>query len=153
MTHNNRLKKLFEDHYNGHPWLDVTILDTIHDITAIEAATQINGLNSIWQILKHMLEWRKTNLKRVNGKILSAPSNNFIFEILDPSENAWKKLKSDFNTSQIEWLLFIQDFDAKKFDIVYEANQHTYYEHIQGVLQHDVYHLGQIVLIKKMLRL
>ena len=153
MTHRLRLKKLFEDHYNGNPWLDVTILDTIHDITAKEAATQIYGLNSIWQILKHMLEWRKTNMKRVNGKILSAPSNNYIDKITDQSESGWKKLKSEFNTSQIEWLQFIQDFDLKKFDIVYEANQHTYYEHIQGVLQHDVYHLGQIVLIKKMLRL
>lgn len=153
MTQLQRLQKLFEDHYNGNPWLDVSILDTLHDITAKEAATSIKGLNSIWQILKHMMEWRKTNMKRVNGKIVTAPSDNYINEIIDQSERAWNALQSDFNAVHIEWLSFIKGLDVKIFDAVYKANQHTYYEHIQGILQHDAYHLGQIVLIKKLLRM
>lgn len=152
MTQIQRLQKLFEDHYDGNPWLDVTILESIQDISAKEAATKIKDLNSIWQILQHMLEWRITNMKRVKGEITASPGNNFIYEISDQSESAWKKLQSDFAISQKEWLLFIKDFDVRKFDLVYEANQHTYYEHIQGILQHDAYHLGQIVLIKKILR-
>ena len=32
---------------------------------------------------------------------------------------------------------------------VYPNNGMSYYEHIQGIIQHDAYHLGQIVLLAK----
>ena len=152
MTERLRLQKLFEDHYDGSPWLDVNIVDTLSDVTAIEASTNFNNLNSIWQITKHMMEWRKANMQRASGIILHAPSHNFIYELKDKSEKAWNILKQEFHHVHLEFIEFIKQYDSINFDKLYEPNQHTYYEHIQGILQHDAYHLGQIVILKKLVK-
>jgi hypothetical protein len=43
----------------------------------------------------------------------------------------------------------LKSFPQAAFETVYPPNQMTWYEHIQGMLQHDAYHLGQIVLLAK----
>ena len=37
----------------------------------------------------------------------------------------------------------------KDFEKIYPGNQLNYYEHIHGIIHHDIYHLGQIVLLAK----
>jgi uncharacterized damage-inducible protein DinB len=152
MLEKQRLVKLFKDHYNGNPWLDVNISHTLADITSVEAAINYHGLNSIWQITKHLIEWRKANMKRASGIIQHAPSHNFIYAIVDTSDKAWNKLKSDFDKVHLEFIDWLHNYNTNSFDKIYEPNQHTYYEHIQGVLQHDAYHLGQIVILKRLIR-
>ena len=41
-------------------------------------------------------------------------------------------------------------FDESDFDKIYPSNKMSYYEHIHGIIQHDAYHLGQIVLLTKL---
>jgi uncharacterized damage-inducible protein DinB len=146
-----RLKKLFTDHYDGNPWLDINIVDTLKELTPSQAASKIGDHNSIWQIVQHVVAWRETNLARIQGELVPAPSHNFIEEIQDKSEAAWEKLLGRLQRSQEMLLAYLEKADAASFDTIYKPNQHTYYEHLQGILQHDAYHLGQIVLLKKLI--
>ncbi len=146
-----RLIKLFKDHYNGSPWLDVTIVDTLKSVSAAQAARKIGNHNSIWQIVRHMIAWRHANLNRIQGAIHHAPANNYIGEITDSSEQAWKSELQALEESQKAILSYLLSGKDLGFDAVYPPNSLTYYEHIQAILQHDAYHLGQIVLLKKLL--
>ena len=44
---------------------------------------------------------------------------------------------------------FLEQLKTDQLEQEYPVNQMTYYEHIQGIIQHDAYHLGQIVLLAK----
>jgi hypothetical protein len=44
---------------------------------------------------------------------------------------------------------FLGEFDEANFEKPYPPHNLTYYQHIHGILQHDAYHLGQIVLLAK----
>jgi|SRR6185436_15236648 len=149
MTELQRLKKLLSDHFDGSPWLDVNIMDTLKDISASKAAGKTGNHNSIWQIVNHMIAWREANLKRVKDEVLPAPDNNFIEEIKDTSEEAWKATLKKLERSQHNILSFLESADDSVLEKIYIPNNLTYYEHLQGILQHDAYHLGQIVLLKK----
>jgi uncharacterized damage-inducible protein DinB len=50
---------------------------------------------------------------------------------------------------QKSWIEFLDRVDASQLEIVYTPTTMTYYENIHGIIQHDVYHLGQIVLLSK----
>ncbi len=145
-----RIKKIISDQFNGNPWLDVNIVDTLQDLSAIEAAKKTGNLNSIWQIVNHMIEWREVLWKKLNGETVYVNENNFFEEIKDPSETEWKQTLKRLEQSQENIMNFLskeKDFDyAKVF-----SNGHTSYEHLQAILQHDAYHLGQIVLLKKII--
>ncbi len=144
-----QLIKLFKDHFDGLPWLDINITDTLKTISAQQAAIKKGDSNSIWQIVNHMIHWRKANLQRVKGIITPAPNNNFVDEVHDVSDGAWKSTLDKLEQSQKEILAFLNKTDVQTLNKIYAPNGFSYYEHLQGILQHDAYHLGQIVLLKK----
>ncbi|HEY5465194.1 MAG TPA: DinB family protein [Hanamia sp.] len=152
MKETKRITKLFEDLYNSNPWIDVTILGTLKNISSQQAAKKIApGRNSIWEIVNHIISWRENALLRVQGNVINTPNNNYFVEIADTSETAWQKALERLENSQQQWIAFLKTFDEAEFEKMYPTNKMSYYEHIQGILQHDAYHLGQIVLLTKLL--
>jgi len=65
---------------------------------------------------------------------------------------AWQQSRQNLAKSQEMWKAFFENFDDKDLEKIYVNNNHTYYEHIHGIIQHDVYHLGQIVILKKLVK-
>ncbi|HEY5370958.1 MAG TPA: hypothetical protein VIJ75_18390 [Hanamia sp.] len=51
MQETKRIKKLFGDLYNGRPWIDITIMDTLKYISAEQAAKKVtperNSINDL----------------------------------------------------------------------------------------------------------
>jgi uncharacterized damage-inducible protein DinB len=150
MEEKERIISLFEKLYNGEPWIDVPIQRTLSRITARQANYRpLPNCNTIWEIVNHLIDWKATIQKRLSGINIETPANNFISPILDPSDSAWRETLQRFDKVQREWVEFLKNSDPNSYDFVYPANQMTFYEHILGVLQHDAYHLGQIVIFAK----
>ncbi len=151
MNESHRIQSLFTDLYHGHPWLDVTLQDTLSRISAEQANQRpIKDGNTIWEIVNHLIAWRENVLRRVQGEVIQTPSNNYIEKITDVSEAAWQQTLENLETTQKEWLYFLSTFNETDFSNEYPVNKLTYYQHIHGIIQHDAYHLGQIVLLAKM---
>jgi uncharacterized damage-inducible protein DinB len=153
MTESERISDLFEKLYNGEPWIDVNMVSTLNNITADQAAKSVlPNCNSIWEIVHHLIEWRLNVLQRVHGNIIQTPSHNYVEVIKNPSNAAWAETLQKLETTQMQWLEFLKMFQTQDFEKRYPVNNRTYYEHIQGIIQHDAYHLGQIVLLAKLTR-
>lgn len=150
MKETKRTEKLFEDIYDGEPWIGVSLFDTLKDISAAQASQKIfPHWNSIWEIVNHMISWRLTVLQRVHGEVILTPEDNYIEGITDTSGTAWKETMKRLEDSQQQWIKFLKKFRQKDFDNIYLHNGLSYYEHIHGIMQHDAYHLGQIVMLAK----
>ena len=153
MHESQRIQSLFTDLYHGHPWLDVTLQDTLSRIKPSQANQRpIADGNTIWEITNHLIAWRQNVLKRVQGEVIQTPSNNYIEKIQDPSDEAWRQTQEALETTQKEWLYFLSTFNEADFRNEYPVNKLTYYQHIHVIIQHDAYHLGQIVLLAKMVK-
>lgn len=153
MKETKRISKLFEDLYSGSPWIDVTITGTLSQLSAKQAAQKPPaGINSIWVIVNHLVKWRKNVLQRVKGKVIRTPDHNYILPVSDTSAKAWSNTLKKLDSSQKEWLRFLERVKTNDLLKTYPNNQMTYYDHIQGILQHDAYHLGQIVILSKWVR-
>ncbi|HSF53981.1 MAG TPA: DinB family protein [Algoriphagus sp.] len=150
MKETDRIVSLFEKLYNGEPWIDVTIQGTLSRISAAQAFNRpIPNCNTIWEIVNHLIEWKINVLQRINGQVLVTPANNYISPILDPSDLAWDQTLNRFESVHNQWLEYLRKVNTGDFDSHYPPNQMTYYEHILGILQHEAYHLGQIVILAK----
>ncbi|MRX37975.1 DUF1572 domain-containing protein [Flavobacterium sp. LC2016-23] len=152
MSENKRISNLYQSIYNGNPWLEVTLAHTLENITAEQAYRKVNpNLNTIWEIVNHLIQWRRNILRRVQGETVLTPDHNYFVPVLDSSEAAWEQSLQSLAKSQELWNAFFEDFNDSDLEKIYINNNHTYYEHIHGIIQHDVYHLGQIVILKKLL--
>ena len=150
MNETKNIAALFENLYNGNPWIDVTIKGTLANIGAKDAASHpLEKCNSIWQLVNHLISWRLNVLRRVQGEVITTPSHNYIVEIVDTSDAAWELTLQQLDESQKKWLTFLENFKSEDFSKVYPNNDMNYYEHIHGIIQHDAYHLGQVVFLIK----
>ena len=149
MTEPQRLFALFKNLYNGHPWIDVTLVNTLNGISAKQAQRRLGNCNTIWEIVVHLTAWRENVLQRVQGQVLKTPSSNYIEPVADTSDAAWAATLQQLEDSQMRWLAFLAQLDSGQLEHIYPTNGMTYYEQIQGIIQHDAYHLGQIVLLAK----
>ena len=78
MTEQQHLGALFQNLYNGHPWIDVTLTGVLENIPAEKAQQRVGHCNTIWEIVVHMIRWRENVLQRVQGAVLKTPANNYI---------------------------------------------------------------------------
>lgn len=127
-------------------------METLKNISSEQASKRISdGRNTIWEILDHVIQWRMNVLGRVKGEVITSPGHNYFLPVKDTSPAAWKKTIAQLKATQNDWISFLKKCDEKELEKKYEENQMTYYEHIHGILQHDAYHLGQVVLLSKLL--
>ncbi|MBD3582719.1 DinB family protein [Flavobacterium selenitireducens] len=142
--------KLFRDLFDGDPWLDSALMPTLRGISAEKAAEKPSSVvNSIWEVVYHVRMWRDVVLNRVNGEFDPTPEHNYFLEISDTSAEAWKKLLSELEQTQVDWLNFLEKVSPEKLSEKYLDSGYTVYDFIFGIMQHDAYHLGQLALLVK----
>lgn len=155
MSESKRISKLFSDLYNGNPWTLVKITDLLDGITADQAAQRpVPGANTIWQLVQHCNGWRDNVLRKLKGETPGSPEDNFISDPTDITEHAWNTLKKQFDKTEKEWELWMNTLEDEILLDGYapSKNEFTIYEVIHGILHHDNYHFGQIMILKKLVR-
>ena len=151
MWTNERLAHELRSLYDGKPWLDVIIEHSLENISAENAGSRpIKNANSIRTIVNHLIFWHRAVAGRLkNPDKTFIPGEKDFLPVTDFSEAAWQKAREDLQSSLKEMAQAILDFDEKKWDQVCPGKQTTFYENAIGIIEHDAYHLGQIVLLKK----
>jgi uncharacterized damage-inducible protein DinB len=150
MKESDRIITLYQKLYDGKPWLGINLKSTLQNVSAKQASTRIlANCNTIWEIVNHIISWRRVVIERINGMNITTPENNYIEPIVDTSDRAWKDTLQRLESSQAEWIEFLKNFKSEDFDTEYKSSKLTYYELIHGIIQHDAYHLGQIVIFAK----
>ena len=145
----NNLVKQLTDLQHGDGWIGVNFKTALHDVTAEIAARKLSeNTNSIWQLVNHLIYWRTIVVTRLNGSTDHPPFADFLLpEAID--EAHWKQTLHDFEAAyhlQRSTMLHFKEDNLHKSS---PKKDQTYFELLIGSLQHDAYHLGQIVLLKK----
>lgn len=145
-----RIGRLMDDLYEGSPWIDVNLSTTLKNLTAEQAAKKVNPQwNTVWEIVNHLINWRLNVLQRIQDKTVASPADNYFAPVREVSAEAWQNTLDKLEDSQEQWRQVLKKFKKKDLEKSYPTNGMSYYDHIQGIIQHDAYHLGQIVLLAK----
>lgn len=151
MKESQRIQHLFAKQYNQDPWLGVNFVDKLAQLSPDQAAYKFTPTNnSIWEILNHLISWREMVLHGISVETYNSPSHNFFQAISEPTEIEWTKTLDRLSQSQDSWLNYLSKMDEEIFDKKFGDKNYTYYELILGVLHHDIYHLGQISLLARL---
>jgi hypothetical protein len=145
----NRIIKLFTDLQHGDCWIGVNFKDALHGVNASTAAISLtDGTNSIWQLTAHIIYWRTKVTNRLSGNNNPPPFIDFRLPE-ELTEETWRQTLHDFESTYHILRSAIHAFKDENLDKPSPKEGQTYYQLILGCLQHDAYHLGQIVLLKK----
>jgi uncharacterized damage-inducible protein DinB len=139
------------------PWYGPATYDIIDGIIFEAAYEKPPGsVHSIAGILMHMLGWTQEATERMNGKVAGDPAGGDWPDPGQPDQQRWQHLINDFKLANVTLAGYIQNFPAEKWgtptnDKRYSATGEgvTYQELIEGLIQHHIYHSGQISLLNR----
>jgi uncharacterized damage-inducible protein DinB len=153
MTVTNLIACHIKEVYEGNNWTDINIADTINDLNWQQAQQQINASpNTIASLLHHLFYWNGIIIQRLNGFDPSIPEVNGYDVTELKSQTDWNELKDKTHESFIKLAEAVKDFPEENLEKTYAKDKPSYYKNFQGIVEHAHYHLGQIVILKKLIK-
>jgi len=141
----------------GKNWIGVNFDQQINSLSEEQFFSKIHGMHSVAEIISHLTTWRKETLIKIKtgkGTITdSHPSNwqsNEVLKRMGKNQLVMQYRKSLLPI--IELLRTKNDTFLK--ETYFDTDFKDYYSYqfvIKGMLHHDVYHLGQIGLLKNLM--
>ena len=145
------IRQLQQGYYGGN-WLDEDFEKKLKLVNEENAFIKPDGhIHSIAEVTSHILEWRKELIERLSsgrGAVLQMESANNWYSNDFLKLNGWAMLKAGLDASQQELILLLENKD----DTFLEnkcSDDMSYEWLLAGLIEHDIYHLGQIGLIYK----
>ena len=144
-------KQLRDVHFGGN-WTDVNLKDNLADVSWQQATTKVYSFNTIAALVYHMNYYVTAVLKVLEGGPLNA-HDKYSFDLpAILSQEDWEKLLTKIWTDAENVASLIEQLPENKLGETFSDEKYgNYYRNIHGVIEHTHYHLGQIVLIKKIL--
>jgi len=143
-------RHLREIHFGGN-WTWSNIKDSLADVTWEQATTQIYSCNSIAALVFHMNFYLNVVSLRLQGKSIKFKHENSFDGPLITSEQEWQNLLQKTWADADDFANVIEQFPEHKLWDNISDEYGNYYKNIHGVVEHNHYHLGQIVILKKIL--
>lgn len=156
MSEVDRISDQFRRAFNGEAWHGPAVLALLKDVTAEQAAAHpILGAHSIWELTQHIRAWESACLRRLNGDPAQLPDQEDWVPLDDFSEASWEKTKQQLVNTHQQLLDRLTTVDDSSLDqpIINdpEIKFSSVYVTLHGGVQHDLYHAGQIAILKKAL--
>ncbi len=142
---NNKIINLLQQSFHGPAWHGPSVKEVLSTVTASTALQKVSTSHTIIELVLHMTAWRNFVSKRLLG------DNDFdVSEMANfPKGTDWTAALDALQQSQEELVRAIRQFPEVKMDVIVPTRDYDFYTMLQGIIQHDIYHTGQIVLLKK----
>jgi uncharacterized damage-inducible protein DinB len=144
---NDQLKRAFD----GKAWHGPSVSEVLAGVTAEQAAARpISDAHSIWEIVLHIAAWERVGRRRIQEPSPIDVSDDEDWpQVEDTSEEAWERTLDEVRSNHLLLREAIAGLDEARLGDIVPGTIYSVYFLLHGVIQHDLYHAGQIALLKK----
>ena len=143
--------------YSGSPWHGSSISDVLKGVDADTAARRLMPKShTIWELVLHMTGWTREATSRLKGAAPKSPPEDWPAPRFGGGAAAWKSALDDFAAAHKEAEQTVARLKADDLLRWIEDKRDpgpgagvTVGTLIRGLIQHHVYHQGQIALLKR----
>ncbi|HSC78502.1 MAG TPA: DinB family protein [Candidatus Acidoferrales bacterium] len=152
MTEVERIADQLRRAYEGEAWHGPPLKEILTGVTAEQAAHRVvpNG-HTIWELVHHIGAWESIVRRRLGGEAVKATPEMDWPPVGDTSEAAWKNALDALERGNLQLRQAIADLSDDQLRQKVVGEKYSVYGMLHGVIQHDLYHAGQIAILKKAL--
>jgi uncharacterized damage-inducible protein DinB len=133
-------------------WTEIYLDDVIADVTYAEAVNVLPGAGyTIAALLYHIAFYNNIVLQRLQGGHPKIDGLNG-FDVHVNSAEEWLALKQNSLSAFKQLAAYVEAMPVEQLWQTTGTESHTFYKSLHGIAEHAHYHLGQIVLLKKLIR-
>lgn len=152
MSLSKELARHIREIHHGKNWTWSDMEEALNDVTWQEAADVSLPCNSIAVLVFHMNYYLRVVHERVRGGHLNGKHEDSFKAPPISNETEWKALLKQTWDDAEAFAQTVEAFPETQLFEEFSPKYGSYYRNIQGVIEHNHYHLGQIVVLKKLLR-
>lgn len=153
-TEVERIIESMREVMDGQPWFGrplFSLLNQVHPADVFKKPNQEG--HSLIELVYHMITWAEFTLHRVQGfkepDMANAESQDW--RVIDPLEHTWSKGLELLREYHDEIIEILQHKDDSFLDQKVDFRDYNFRFLLNGLIQHDIYHLGQIAYVTKWL--
>ncbi|HOX83219.1 MAG TPA: DinB family protein [Chryseolinea sp.] len=138
---------LLKSTFEKNAWYGPSVQEVLKDITPSQSTQRISNTHSIIELVAHMTAWRTFVVKKLEGDVDYKVDDALNF----PTPFNWETTLKELHESQAKLIAAIQNFDSSLLHdaVPNSSSGYTFFTLLHGIIHHDIYHTGQIMLIKK----
>jgi uncharacterized damage-inducible protein DinB len=146
-----RLASQLRRSYEGIAWHGPSLRELLEGVTAERAAAKpVPGAHSIWELVHHIEAWELTALTTLQGQpYVSITGDEDWPPVRETTAEAWKAAMERLQSTSSKLVETIRSTDDAKLGEMVEGKEFNYYFLLHGIVQHNLYHAGQIAILKK----
>jgi uncharacterized damage-inducible protein DinB len=152
MSEINRILDQMDRAYSGEAWHGPSLWSLLEGISAEDASRHsVHGAHSIWELVNHVAAWNGIVARRLAGESPEVTAKMDWPPVWDASEVDWKRSLEHLSESHGRLRQAVERLHDGQLDEKLSAKGDSFYVTLHGLIQHDLYHAGQIAILKKAL--
>jgi uncharacterized damage-inducible protein DinB len=142
----DQLRRAFE----GDAWYGPALLELLKDVDAASAAAKpLASVHSIWELVLHVAAWDGAACRRLAGEKLQLTGTANFPLVRKPTEAAWRKTVAQAKRTHDTLVKTVAALPESRLRERVPGKKYDFYHLLHGVAQHELYHAGQIAILKK----
>ncbi len=141
-----------ENVFSGEPWYGESVLTILEGISSEQAMKPVGG-RRIYTLLLHMLAWRGYLLRQLQGETDFDIEVNSVVDwppYQKEGPEAWPLAIASLQENQRQLLALLRGLSEEQLMDTVPRRRFSFAFLINGLIQHDVYHIGQMALLQKL---
>jgi|SRR5436305_12949796 uncharacterized damage-inducible protein DinB len=136
--------------FYGSAWHGPALMELLEDVDAITAAARpLPNVHSIWELLLHVAVWDGAALTRIRGSKCQ-PTGIANFPVVkNATEAAWRKTIADAKRTHGRLVKTVAQLSDERLLGRVPGKRYDFYHMLHGIAQHELYHAGQMAILKK----
>ena len=152
MSEIERILDQMERAFSGDAWHGPSLMSLVEGISAEDAsAHSVHSAHSIWELVHHIGAWNTIVQRRLEGQTVKVTVELDWPPVWDASETEWKRAIENLVESRSRLCKVAEKLKDDELEQKPAGADVSRYVLLHGVIQHDLYHAGQIAILKKAL--
>ncbi len=140
--------------FYGAAWHGPAVLELLEDVDAEAAAARpIPDAHSIWELVLHIAAWDGAALVRLSGKKCQPSGGDNFPPVAKLNRAAWRLAKADTKRTHDKLVRTVTGLSDERLQERVPGKRYNFSHMLHGIAQHELYHAGQIAILKKALGL
>lgn len=143
-----------ENVHNGEPWFGRSVFEILAETDPEKSLIKpSNSSHSLVELLYHMITWMEFTLNRIerNTDYDLAHSEAQDWRTINPEIHTWKKGLAEFKALYQKIIAQLIEKDDTFLNEKVDYRKYDFRFLINGLIEHNIYHLGQIAYLQKLL--
>lgn len=150
MTERERIIDQLDRAYQGEAWHGPSVCEVIAGLSAAQAAARpVPEAHTIWELVLHIAAWEDAVRRRLEGDRAELSETENWPPVADGSAAAWSKARNALKQAHEGLVAAVGRLDEATLDRPILVQMPSTYATLHGVIQHSLYHTGQIAVLRE----